>query len=103
MQHGCLSRWLQCASSYLSLFNTGQRIWKEWCAHDAFRVSTSRSVQSIALNGIHFVRWEDDMLDEVCMVLLNEWMKEIHGGGTQSQGRRCMDKLSDEVLSFKQI
>jgi hypothetical protein len=97
-QHRCLSKaspscWLQYVSSYLSLFNTGQRIWKECCAHDAFQVPTSRTVQSIELNGIHFVRWEDDMLDEVCMALLNEWMKEIHGRGAQSQGRRCMYKL----------
>ena len=40
-------------------------------------VPTSRTVQPLELNGIYFVRWEDDMLDEVCVVLLNEWMKEI--------------------------
>jgi hypothetical protein len=31
------------------------------------------------------------------MVLLNEWMKEIHGGGAQGKGRRCTYKLSDEI------
>ena len=29
------------------------------------------------------------MLDEVCLVLFNEWTKEIHGGGAKGQGRRC--------------
>ena len=93
---GVYTCWLQHVSCYMCLFPMGERVWKEWWLDNSFRVSTSRVVQSPkGCDAVCYVRWEDDMLNEVCMVARNEWMKVVYEG--KAQGRRCIYKISNEI------